>query len=136
MKKILLSAVLLSVIVACKKSTDGNTGIVKNTEESIVTNENGRIDSASAESTTTEINGKTEKEETRSYKASNGNRANIVLFSSAKENTMTIRANGQKYQLDKKSSTEYERNGVKAEIKGDSLFIIQGDNVISLVRDL
>jgi len=75
------------------------------------------------------------KEETISYRASDGSRANVLLVTSSKENTMTIRANNQKFQLDKKSDTEYERNGVKAEIKGDSLFITQDDMVIPLVKD-
>ena len=138
MKKIILSAALFSVIIACNKSADGNKSVLKeNTEETAVTNENGVTDSATASSSSTEIDGKTtQKEETRTYKASNGNRANVVILNSEKEKTMTIRANGQKYVLDKKSETKYERNSVNVEIKGDSLFIVQGDNVISLVRDL
>ena len=138
MKKMTLSAALFSVIIACNKSADGNKSILtKDSEETTITNENGITDSASKGSSSTEINGKvTEKEETRTYKASNGNRANVVILNSEKEKTMTIRANGQKYVLDKKSETKYERNSVNAEIKGDSLFIEQGDNVISLVRDL
>ena len=138
MKKMTLSAALFSVIIACNKSADGNKSVLKeNSEVTTISNENGVTDSASASSSSTEIDGKTtQKEETRTYKASNGNRANVVIFSSPKENTMTIRANGQKYVLDKKSETKYERNSVNVEIKGDSLFIVQGDNVIELVRDL
>ena len=83
---------------------------------------------------TNETNKQTE--ETISYKGTDGTRANVLLVNSSTENTMTIRANNQKFQLDKVSDSVYERNGVKAEIKGDSLFILQDDTVIPLVKDL
>ena len=74
-------------------------------------------------------------EEVISYKASDGSRANVTIVSGPKENTMLIKANNQKFQLDRKSPTVYERNGIEAEMKGDSLFITQDNTIISLVKD-
>lgn len=76
----------------------------------------------------------TPQEEVYSYKGSDGSRSKITLINTPRENTMTIEANGNKFQLDKKSANVYERNGIKAEIVGDSLFINQDNLVIALAR--
>lgn len=72
------------------------------------------------------------------YKATDGTRAKIDF--AEKDKTVTIEANGKKFQLDQvnlqPTGTEYERNGIKASVKGDSVTITQGNNVIELVRDL
>ena len=74
------------------------------------------------------------KQETVSYKGTDGTRANATFETTKKGGTVTIIANKGKYELDKISDTLYERNGVKAEVKGDSLIIKQGDIEIPLVK--
>ncbi|MGC4128788.1 MAG: hypothetical protein QM564_04350 [Bergeyella sp.] len=84
-----------------------------------------------------DLNNQTE-EITYSYIASNKNRANATFTNTKKENTITIKANNQKFQLDRKELTsdgaKYERNGVQAIVKGDSLIILQDNIQIDLVK--
>lgn len=136
MKNLVLTIFAVSFLVSCKKSSDGNKSvIVEESVETTVNNSNGEIDSSTTKKVTKEIDGQKTTEETKTYKASNGSRANVTIINSPKENTMLIKANGTKYQLDKKSETLYERNGVSAKLKGDSLFINQDNMVIELVLD-
>ncbi len=132
----ILAIFAISTLGACKKSSDGNKSVlVDESVETTVNNNNGEIDSSTTKTVTKEIDGQKTTEETKTYKATNGSRANVTIINSPKENTMLIKANGIKYQLDKKSETRYERNGVSAEIKGDSLLINQDNMVIELVLD-
>lgn len=105
-KFVYISLCSLFVLVNC--NTEGNKGVLKNetTEESVT------------------------------YKGMDGSRAKITFENSDSGNTITIIANGKKFQLDKKQENFYERNGVSVEIKGDSATIHQGENVIPLVKDL
>lgn len=115
MKKVFIATVLLSAFtISCKKSVERPKDAVS--EDSLT--------KAAATS-----------EEVISYRASDGSRANVTLVSGPKENTMLIKANNSKFLLDRKSPTRYERNGIEAEIKGDSLFITQDNSIISLVKD-
>ena len=132
----ILAIFAISTLGACKKSSDGNKSVlVDESVETTVNNNNGEIDSSTTKTVTKEIDGQKTTEETKTYKATNGSRANVTIINSPKENTMLIKANGIKYQLDKKSETRYERNGVSAEMKGDSLLINQDNMVIELVLD-
>lgn len=73
------------------------------------------------------------------YKAKDGSRAKATFTSTENSRTVMIEANNQKYQLDYKSKTNvgdiFERNGMRAETKGDSLFISDDKQIISLVKD-
>lgn len=128
-------ALILMSTTACKKSTDGNKSVIKEeTVDTTVENNNGVIDSSTTTKSVEEIDGKTVTEESFGYKASDGSRAKLTILDSEKEKTATIWANNHKFVLDKKADNHYERNGIHAEIKGDSLFITQDNNVIPLVR--
>ncbi|MDR2204665.1 MAG: hypothetical protein LBE36_00655 [Flavobacteriaceae bacterium] len=109
MKKTLTAAFCALIFtMGCNKSKSGNKGIIK--EETA--------------------------KQSYTYKALDGTPAKVTFTNSGKKKTISIEANGQKYQLDQTDSTTYERNSVKAEVKGDSLFIMQEDHVIPLVKDL
>ncbi len=71
---------------------------------------------------------------TATYLASNGSGAKTTYSNNGKSATLTIEANGTKYQLDEKSPGNFERNGVSAVQKGDSLIITQGDLIIPLAK--
>lgn len=118
MKKIVLGlGIVLTSFVACKKSTDGNKNILAQENEN-------------SSNTTTE--------ESKVYIGLEKSKAKVTFKNSPKENTITIEANNQKFVLDKKETeggkTIYERNGIKAEVKKDSLYIIQDDNVIPMAE--
>lgn len=54
------------------------------------------------------------------------------------ENTMSVRSNNKTFILNKVESkgneTTYEKMDMKATVKGDSLILDQGDNLIQLVK--
>lgn len=72
------------------------------------------------------------------YKASDGSRAKATFMNNGRSKTILIEANNRKFELDFKNKTPegelYERSGISAESKGDSLIISQDNNEIALVR--
>lgn len=132
MKKIIFSAALVGLVaVSCSKKEEGNTSAIS-TEELPTVETN-----IQTEPSALDLNN-TQKEVIIGYKAVDGSRATATLTNTDKTNVILIKANNHMFQLDRKELTDtgakYERNGVNAEIKGDSLFIMQGDTVIELVR--
>lgn len=75
---------------------------------------------------------------TRTYKALDGSRASVAFTESKMKSSIAISANNQKFELDKVSEkagvVKYERNGISAVVKGDSVIIQQGETEIPLVR--
>ena len=71
---------------------------------------------------------------TETYLASNGSGAKTTYSNNGTSATLTIEANGTKYQLDEKAPGKFERNGVSAVQKDDSLIITQGDMIIPLAK--
>ncbi|MBS1573018.1 MAG: hypothetical protein JST62_11525 [Bacteroidetes bacterium] len=73
------------------------------------------------------------------YRGLEGVRAKVSFNNTDKDNTVTIQANNNRFQLDKKSESNgeihYERAGVSAVAKGDSLILTQNGNVIPLAWD-
>ncbi len=134
MKKIVaISGICLLGLVGCKK--EGNTSVIKENIETKVTNDGGIIDTTTTTSIEQTVNGKKIGTNSYTYKGLDGTRAKITFTNTEKSSTLIIQANKNKYELDKKSDNIYERNTVKAEIKGDSVIITQDDNVIPLVLD-
>ncbi len=124
-------------LLACNKKADsGNKGVIKTeTNSSEVTDTSGNIDSTSISET--KVDGKvTDREESFLYSGLEKSKAKVIFIDKDKTHTITIQANNKTFILDKKEekegTTTYERSGIKAEVKGDSLFIIQGDNIIPL----
>ncbi len=135
---IVIAFFALGLMTSCKKSDGGNKGIISesHTTETKVTDNNGKIDSSTLSSSTRIVNGKKVQEVSIPYKASDGSRAKATYVTIDNLSTIIIEANNKKFELDKKSNTAagaiYERNGITAEKKGDSLFITQDNNVIHL----
>lgn len=137
-KEILIAFCSLALIIGCKKSEDGNKGIISESEstQTKITDENGKIDSTTTTSIEKNIDGRKMDTESIPYKAEDGSRAKATFVNTDKSSTIMIEANNKKFQLDRKTLTSegavYERKGISAEVKGDSLFITQDNNVIHL----
>ncbi|WBV55670.1 hypothetical protein PFY10_15710 [Chryseobacterium daecheongense] len=141
MKKtiILLNTIFLLAVVGCKKSTDGNKNIIKtDSSVSAVSDQNGKIDSASASSSIINVNGKRIEKTDFVYKATDGSLVKVVFKNDPKENTVAITSNKKTFTLPKEETkdgeTVYKKDDMTARVKGDSLHLEQGNNVIELVR--
>lgn len=92
-----------------------------------------------SENSTPKINS-LQMDESKSYTfiANDNSRANVTFQGDGKDETITIKANNNKFVLDKKDADAttivFERNGVEAKITKDSLHILQGNTVIALGR--
>jgi hypothetical protein len=79
------------------------------------------------------------KSESFTYKGLDGTPAKATFETNKSGKTLTIEANTKKFQLDLADETTYgkiyQRNGVKAVVKGDSINLVQGENVVPLVKD-
>ncbi|WP_345990867.1 hypothetical protein AAEU33_02685 [Chryseobacterium sp. Chry.R1] len=141
MKKtiILLNTIFLLAVVGCKKSTDGNKNIIKtDSSVSAVSDQNGKIDSVSASSSIIDVNGKRIEKTDFVYKATDGSLVKVVFKNDPKESTVAITSNKKTFTLPKKETkdgeTVYKKDDMTARVKGDSLHLEQGNNVIELVR--
>lgn len=117
MKNSILIAALVSLsIISCKKNNAENMDNEFPTKNSLNMDES----------------------KSYTYKATDGNRANVTFQNGNVDHTITIKSNNTKFVLDKKDADAdaqvYERNGVEAKLTKDSLFITQENTVISLVR--
>ncbi|WP_379967442.1 hypothetical protein [Epilithonimonas sp. UC225_85] len=132
---ILITSIALA-LVSCKK--DNESKMMKQTyaTETTVTDDNGKIDSATMTKVEKEVNGKKTSSVSYPYKAEDGTRAKATFTNDGKSKTITIEANNMKYVLDFKRAIPtgeiYERNSISAESSEDSLLISQGNNVIHL----
>ena len=137
MKKILvLAAAGFLTLTACKKAESGNKNVlVEENTSTEISNNNGVSDTVTTSSTETVVDGNKSGSNSYTYKGTDGTRAKVIFENSDKSSTLTIQANSNKFQLDKKADGQYERNGIKATVKGDSITLDQDNNVIDLVRD-
>ncbi|WP_258319658.1 hypothetical protein [Chryseobacterium chendengshani] len=131
-----ITLLLLSfLIVACKK--EGNKGIVQtNPENQIIIADNGKIDSTIGYNV--DVNGKKTIKTDYVYKATDGTLVKVVFNYDPKESSVSITNNKKTFTLDKVESkgneTIYEKDEMKAKVKGDSLILHQGENVIELEK--
>ncbi|ASW74937.1 hypothetical protein IQ37_10880 [Chryseobacterium piperi] len=141
MKKsiILLNTILILTAISCKKSTDRNKSVLKSdsTETTIVDN-NGKIDSSTVHSSTVEVNGQKTEKTDFVYKATDGSLVKVVFKHDPKESTVAITSNKKTFTLPKAETkgdeTIYKKDDMTARVKGDSLHLEQGNNVIELKR--
>lgn len=139
MKKGILIAttsVALSLI-NCRKNESGNKGIVKgDSSEQIILADNGKVDSTIGYNV--DVNGKKTIKTDYVYKATDGSLVKVVYNYDPKESNVSITSNKKTFVLDKVKSTGtetiYEKAEMKATVKGDSLILHQGDNIIELVK--
>ncbi|MCW1963290.1 hypothetical protein [Chryseobacterium viscerum] len=141
MKKGLLALGAVSVlfVVSCKKSESGNKSIIKtDSSETVVTDNNGKIDSVTQSSSTVDINGKKIEKTDFVYKATDGTLVKVVFKNDPKESTVAITSNKKTFTLPKTETkgdeTIYKKDDMTARVKGDSLHLEQGNNLIELKR--
>lgn len=136
MKKALViagSALILST-VSCKKNEEGNKAVLKKDQSGAILADNGKVDSTIQYEI--DVNGKKYVKTDYVYKATDGSLAKVVF--NYEEKTMSVRSNNKTFILNKVESkgteTVYEKMDMKATVKGDSLLLDQGNNVIQLVK--
>ncbi|WP_160139498.1 hypothetical protein [Chryseobacterium sp. c4a] len=141
MKKSLLAlgAVLALTVVSCKKSESGNKSVIKtDSTETVVTDHNGKVDSVTQSSSTVDVNGQKTEKTDFVYKAMDGTLVKVVFKNDPKENTLTITSNKKTFVLTKEETkgdeTVYKKDDMTAKVKGDSLHLEQGNNIIPLKR--
>lgn len=134
-KKIITVTIISSLIIACKK--EGNKGIIK--EGSVPTEilaDNGAPDSTIAYNT--DINGKKSIKTDYVYKATDKSLVKVVFNYDPKNRTVSITNNNKTFVLEKSEAkvneTIYKKDDMTATVKGDSLIIHQGNNIIELER--
>ncbi|WP_312903046.1 hypothetical protein [Chryseobacterium taichungense] len=130
---IALGMIMLS-LTSCKKSESGNKNVIKSDSSGVVLADNGKVDSTIQYET--DINGKKYVKTDYVYKATDGSLAKVVF--NYDEETMSVRSNNKTFILKKVESkgneTTYEKMDMKATVKGDSLILDQGNNIIQLVK--
>ncbi|BFO66101.1 hypothetical protein NK356_04300 [Chryseobacterium sp. S0630] len=141
MKKSILAlgAVLALAVVSCKKSESGNKVVIKtDSSETVVTDDNGKIDSVTQSSSTVDVNGKKIEKTDFVYKATDGTLVKVVFKNDPKESTVAITSNKKTFTLPKSETkgdeTIYKKDDMTARVKGDSLHLEQGNNIIELKR--
>ena len=134
-KKVIVLSIISSLIIACKK--EGTKGIIKadsaNTE---ILADNGAVDSTIAYNT--DINGKKSVKTDFVYRATDKSLVKVVFNYDPKNRTVSITNNNKTFVLEKSEAkvneTIYKKDDMTATVKGDSLIIHQGNNIIELER--
>jgi len=141
MKKGLLIAVSASALLltSCKKSESGNKSVIKtDSTETLITDNNGKIDSVTQSSSTIDVNGQKTEKTDFVYKATDGTLVKVIFKNDPKESTVAITSNKKTFTLPKTETkgeeTIYKKDDMTARVKGDSLHLEQGNNVIELKR--
>jgi uncharacterized lipoprotein YehR (DUF1307 family) len=86
----------------------------------------------------TQCNKTTENKEvisSQTYRGTDGTRAKVTFTDNSDRSYITIESNNKKVEILKKSPDLYENESMKALVKGDSVIVTQGKNVIQLVKD-
>ncbi len=137
-KFLLLSLPVLSLLFSCKKDQDSKMTKEAYSSETTTVDDNGKKDSMTTTSMEKEIDGNKTGSYSYPYKATDGSRAKATFMNNGRSKTILIEANNRKFELDFKNKTpngeHYERSGISAESKGDSLIISQDNNEIALVK--
>lgn len=141
MKKSLLAlgAVLTLTAIGCKKNESGNKSVIKtDSSTTVVTDNNGKIDSLTQSSSTVDVNGQKIEKTDFVYKATDGTLVKVVFKNDPKESTVAITSNKKTFTLPKTETkggeTIYKKDDMTARVKGDSLHLEQGNNIIELKR--
>lgn len=106
-----IAAVILSITISCKKSTDGN--------KNVLVADNSNV-----------------KETTKRFVAEDGTSALVTVFEGDKENSISVRSNNKTISAEQKTKTAeggiYENYDFQIVAKNDTVTITQGNNVIIL----
>lgn len=141
MKKslLVLGAVLTLTAISCKKNESGNKSVIKtDSSETVITDTNGKIDSVTQSSSTVDMNGQKTEKTDYVYKATDGTLVKVVFKNDPKESTVAITSNKKTFTLPKSETngdeTLYKKDDMTARVKGDSIHLEQGNNIIELKR--
>lgn len=141
MRKSLLIAVsaVALLLTSCKKSESGNKSVIRvDSSETVITDQNGKVDSVTQSSSTIEVNGQKIEKTDFVYKATDGTLVKVVFKNDSKESNVAITSNKKTFTLPKTETkdgeTIYKKDDMTARVKGDSLHLEQGNNVIELKR--
>ncbi|AYZ14865.1 hypothetical protein [Chryseobacterium arthrosphaerae] len=141
MKKslLVLGAVLTLTAISCKKNESGNKSVIKtDSSETVITDTNGKIDSVTQSSSTVDMNGQKTEKTDYVYKATDGTLVKVVFKNDPKESTVAITSNKKTFTLPKSETngdeTVYKKDDMTAKVKGDSIHLEQGNNIIELKR--
>lgn len=141
MKKrfLLTGSIFLLILTGCNKSESGNKSVIREeSSETSVTDNNGRIDSVTTRSTVTEVNGQKTEKTSNIYKATDGTLVKVIFETTPKESTIAITSNKKTFTLKKTETsgdeTVYKKDDMTARVKGDSLHLEQGSNIIELKK--
>lgn len=137
-KSILIAASFLALsLISCKENESGNKGIVntENSEQTVLADD-GKADSTIAYNM--DVNGKKTLKTDYVYKATDGTLVKVIYDYNPEKRSLKVTNNNKTFVLEKTEAktneTIYEKADMKATVKGDSLIIHQGDNIIELVK--
>lgn len=123
-------------LLSCKKNENGNKGVVRSDSSEQILADNGKIDSTIGYKT--DVNGKKSIKTDYVYKATDGTLVKVVFDYAPESGSVSITNNKKTFTLDKIESkgneTVYEKDEMKATVKGDSLILHQGNNIIELEK--
>lgn len=141
MKKVFLltGSMALLMLTGCKKNESGNKSVIREeSSETSVTDNNGKIDSVTTGSSMTDVNGQKTEKVSNVYKATDGTLVKVVFETTPKESTVAITSNKKTFTLKKTETngdeTVYKKDDMTARVKGDSLHLEQGNNMIELKK--
>ena len=142
MKKtfIVLNTILVLSAISCKKSTEnGNKDVLKmETPETSAVNNNGKPDSVGTHSSVEVVNGQKTVKDSYIYKATDGTLVKVIFATNPKESTVAITSNKKTFTLQKTETkgeeTIYKKDDMTVKVKGDSLHLEQGNNIIELKK--
>lgn len=137
MKKYIWGTVLLCGIIAnCSKQEGGNKAVLVQDETSTILADDGSTDSTVVYQT--DISGKKSIKKDVIYKATDNTLVKVIFDYTPEKRSISIRNSNTTFILDKVSAkpneTVYEKADIKAVVRGDSLIIHQGNNMIELKR--
>jgi len=126
-------------LLSCKKNESGNKSIIREDSSStVITDDNGKIDSATVSSSSVDVDGKKQVKTDYVYKATDGTLVKVVFATTPQESTVAITSNKKTFTLKKTEAkgdeTVYKKDDMTARVKGDSLHLEQGNNIIELKK--
>jgi len=134
MKNLTLAILIFTALISCGKG--GNKNVIKTDNEGTVLADNGKVDENV--SYNTDATGKKIIRNNYQYIATDGSRVKVIFDYEPGTSDVEISSNGKTFKLDKIKSdgkvTTYEKGDMKATVKGDSLILHQGKNIIELVK--
>ena len=120
--------------ISCSK--EGNKNVLKTDSSGTVLADNGTADRNV--SYDTDESGKKTVQNNYQYIATDGSRVKVVFDYRPGSSEVEISSKGKTFKLDKVKSdgkiTTYKKGDMEATVKGDSLILHQGNNIIELVK--